>query len=111
MPLPLYVSPSVSLSALLTPNRDGIYREATCDVRRPPCPAPLLFSNLARSRHFTLAWRGAQTSIMHEDGFVAPNDQIEGEGRERRTVTLLLPESRARDGVSNLAAAAARQRP
>ena len=74
-------------------------------MRRPSvrlAPAPLLFSNLARSRHFTLAWRGgAQTSIMHEDGFVAPNDQIEGEGRgrrERRTVTLLLPESRARDG-------------
>ena len=38
MPLSLYVSPSVSLSALLTPNRDGIYREATCDVRRSAVP-------------------------------------------------------------------------
>ena len=39
--------PSVSpLSLSLSPSRDGIYREATCDVRSS---VELLFSNLARS--------------------------------------------------------------
>ena len=73
-------------------------------MRRSSSSVPLSFL-ISLDRASSHSWRGgsAQTSIMHEVDFVAPNDQIEGReaerGRERRTVTLLLPESRARRGI------------